>query len=203
MNNLKQKTISGLTWSFIDNFSNIGIQFIIGIILARLLSPSEFGLIGMITVFISISKSFIDSGFNHALIRKQDCSQSDYSTVFYFNMVVGLLFYFILFFSANAISIFYNEPILKDLIQVLGLTIIISAITITQRTRLTKEINFKLQTRISVIASISSGIIGIAMAYYGFGVWSLVWKMFFQALINSILLWIWNKWFCNGSHTYH
>lgn len=191
---LKQQTISGLTWSFIDNFSNIGIQFIIGIILARLLSPSEFGLIGMITIFISVSQSFIDSGFSHALIRKQDCTQSDYSTVFFFNMIVGLLFYLILFFSANAISLFYNEPILKELIQVLGFTIIIGAFTIIQRTRLTKEINFKLQTRISVIASIGSGVIGIIMAYYGFGVWSLVWKMFFQTLINSLLLWIWNKW---------
>jgi len=108
--NLKQKTVSGLTWSFIDNFAKLGITFIVGIILARLLEPREFGLIGMTTIFIAISQSFIDSGFTQALIRKQDCTQADYSTVFFFNLGAGILFYFILFFFAGAISVFFDEP---------------------------------------------------------------------------------------------
>ncbi len=98
---LKQKTISGTIWSFIDSFSNQGIQFIAGIVLARILSPTEFGLIGMLTIFIALSQSFIDSGFTNALIRKQDCTQTDYSTVFYFNFLAGIIFYLLLFFFAR------------------------------------------------------------------------------------------------------
>jgi len=192
--NLKQKTVSGLTWSFIDNFAKLGITFIVGIILARLLEPREFGLIGMTTIFIAISQSFIDSGFTQALIRKQDCTQADYSTVFFFNLGAGILFYFILFFSAGAISGFFDEPQLKSIVQVLGLGLIISSLTIVQRARLTKEINFKLQTKISIIATIVSGIIGIWMAYNGYGVWSLVIKTLSGYTLTSMLLWIWNKW---------
>ena len=118
---LKQRAISGLLWSFIDNSANIGIQFIVGIILARLLSPKEFGLVGMLTIFIAVSQSFIDSGFTSALIRKNNCNQEDYSTVFYFNIVVSLLLYFILFFISGYISTFFNEPELKPLIKVLQL----------------------------------------------------------------------------------
>jgi len=191
---LKQKAISGLTWSFIDNFSNLGVHFVIGIILARILSPREFGLIGMITIFIAISQSFINSGFNQALIRKKKCTQVDYSTVFFFNLAVGVLFYFILYFSADAISNFFKEPLLKAILQVLGLGLIIKAFTIVQLTILTKRINFKLQTKISVIASILSGAIGIIMAYMSFGVWSLVFMTLTGSLFKSILLWLWNRW---------
>lgn len=191
---LKQKTISGLIWSFIDNFSNNGIKFIFGIILARLLSPTEFGLIGMVTIFIAVSQSFIDSGFTQALIRKKDCSQADYSTVFYFNLLIGVFFYFVLFFSAVAISKFYKEPQLKLIVQFMGLGLIINAFSIVQRARLTKRIDFKLQTKITIVASIISGIIGIAMAFMGYGAWSLVIRTLAGFAITSILLWLWNKW---------
>jgi O-antigen/teichoic acid export membrane protein len=191
---LKQKTISGLIWSFIDSVAGQGITFIVGIILARLLSPKEFGLIGMLTIFIAISQSFIDSGFHHALIRKQDCTQADYSTVFYFNIVVGVFFYILLFACANSIGIFFHEPILKQLIRVLGLALIINSFTIIQSTLLTKRIDFKLQAKISVIASFVSGIISIYMAYTGWGVWSLVALTLLKYAINSLLLWCWNKW---------
>jgi len=156
---IKQKAISGLKWSFIDSTINQGIQFIVGIVLARLLSPNEFGLIGMLTFFIAISQSLIDSGFGNALIRKQNCTDEDFSTVFYFNLAIGILFYFILFFFAGIIGNFYHEPKLHDLIRVLGLVLIINSLTILQRTILLKKVNFKLQTRISLIASISSGFI--------------------------------------------
>lgn len=183
-----------MTWSFIDTFANKGILFIIGLILARLLLPSEFGLIGMITIFIAISTSFMDSGFASALIRKKDCTNTDYSTVFYYNLFMGACFYGLLFLSAPAISRFFNEPRLTDLVKVLGLVLIIDSFTIIQRTILTKRIDFKLQTRISVIASIVSGSVGIGMAYKGFGVWSLVGMQLSQRGINSFLLWLWNRW---------
>jgi len=194
MSSLKQKTISGLTWSFIDNFSNIGIQFIIGIILARILSPKEFGLIGMITVFISISQSFIDSGFSNSLIRKNNCTQKDYSTVFYFNLIIGVVFYTLLFFLAVPISNFFNEPKLIEIIRILGIVLIISSFSIIQRAILTKRVDFKLQTKISIISSIVSGAIAIYMAYSGYGVWSLVWKTIVATLTTSTLLWFWNNW---------
>lgn len=191
---LKQKTISGLTWSFIDSIANQGITFIIGIILARLLTPKEFGLIGMLTIFIAISQSFINSGFQQALIRKQNCTQADYSTVFYFNITVGVFFYILLFACANSISIFFHEPILKELIRVLSLALIINSFSAIQSTILTKRIDFRLQAKISVISSFISGIIGIYLAYTGYGVWSLVAKVLLGYLISSVLLWYWNKW---------
>ncbi|MDX9694246.1 MAG: lipopolysaccharide biosynthesis protein [Bacteroidales bacterium] len=191
---LKQKTVSGLLWSFIDNFAKLGLTFFIGIILARLLTPREFGLIGMITIFIALSQSLVDSGFTQALIRKKDCTQADFSTVFYFNLFVGIVLYAVLFFSAGAISRFFDEPQLRLIVQVVGLSIIVNAFTIVQRARLTKEINFKLQTKISIIASICSGVFGIVMAYTGYGVWSLVYKTLLGFAITSLFLWLWNKW---------
>ncbi len=191
---IKQKTISGLMWSFIDSFAQKGITFIVGIILARLILPREFGLIGMIGIFIAISTSFMDSGFGSALIRKKDCTDQDYSTVFYYNLIVGVFFYWVIFLSAPAISRFFNEPQLTPLVQVLGLVLIIDSFTIIQTTILTKKIDFKLQTKVSVISSIISGGVGILMAYSGFGVWSLVAMQISQRAINSFLLWLWNSW---------
>lgn len=194
MKTLKQKTITGTIWSFIDSFANQGIQFIVGILLARILSPREFGLIGMLAIFIALSQSFVDSGFTHALIRKRDCTQTDYSTVFYFNLVVGIILYLILFFFAGSISAFFNEPQLELLLQVLGIGLILNAFGMIQRTILTKNINFKFQTRVSVIASTLSGIIALTMAYNGSGVWSLVALTLSRFGFSSILLWMWTKW---------
>lgn len=194
MNSLKQKTISGLAWSFIDSFAHKGITFVVGIFLARLLSPSEFGLIGMVTIFIALSTSFVDSGFASALIRKKNCTNIDYSTVFYYNLIMGFCFYGLLFLTAPLISDFFNEPKLNNLVKILGLVLIVDSVTIIQRTILNKRIDFKLLTRISVIASIVSGGVGIGMAYNGFGVWSLVGMQLSQRIINSFLLWIWNHW---------
>jgi len=194
MTSLRQKTVSGLSWSFIDSISGQGIQFIVGIILARMLTPREFGLIGMITIFIAVSESFINSGFSSALIRKKECTQADYSTVFFYNLTAGAIFFTVLLFSAPAISGFFKEPELKPIIQVLGAVLIIDSATIIQRTILTKQINFKLQTRISVIAALGSGVMAIGMAYSGFGVWSLVAQRLCKQAINSFLLWLWNKW---------
>lgn len=191
---LKQKTVSGLLWSSIDLLTSQGLTFVVGIILARLLSPREFGLIGMITVFIAISTSFINSGFSNALIRKRNCTETDYSTVFYFNLVAGIFFFLILFFSASAIAGFFKEPELKTILQVLGVVLIIDSLSIIQKTILTKRIDFKLQTRISIISSLGSGFIALYMAFTGFGVWSLVAQRISRQLLNTFFLWFWNRW---------
>jgi len=191
---LKNKTIAGLFWSFSDLISKQGINFLIQVILARLLLPKDFGIIGMITVFIAISQSFIDSGFSTALIREKKVSQEDYSTVFYFNLVMASVMYIILVFSADAISSFFNEPQLVAILRVLALILIINSFGLIQRTMLVKKIDFKTQTRINVISSITSGIIGIAFAYLGYGVWSLVIRMLSMQFILSLLLCLSNKW---------
>lgn len=193
-NSFKERTISSFKWGFIDNISYQLITFFVGVILARLLSPAEFGLIGMITIVIAISQAFIDSGFSQALIRKQNCTDEDYSTVFIFNFFAGLIFYVVIFFAAPLISDFYNEPELTDILKVLGLNLLINAIAQIQRTIRTKRLDFKLQTKISILSTIGSGIIGIYMAYNGYGVWSLVWKTLLQNIISSALLWYWNNW---------
>lgn len=201
---LKQKTVNGLFWSFIDNFSNLGMQFLIGIILARILSPREFGLIGMLTVFIAISQTFIDSGFSSALIRKKECTSNDYSTVFFFNLAVSICCYLILVVFSGFISSFFEEPQLKLMLQILGLGLIFNSFGIIQRTILVRSVNFKLQTKVSLIASFGSGIIAITMALRGFGVWSLVALTLSRYFITSLFLWIWSKWkptliFCKQS----
>lgn len=191
---LKKKAVNGLFWSFFDLLSNQGIRFITQIILARLLLPEDFGVIGMITVFISLSQSIIDSGFSNALIRERKPSQKDYSTVFYFNLLASIIMYIVLFISANGISIFFNEPRLVGMLRVLGIVVIINSFGIIQRTMLTKKIDFKRQTKISFISSIISGIFAIILAYLGFGVWSLVFQNLVMQLIQSILLILMNKW---------
>jgi len=194
MENIKEKTVTGILWSFIDNFSSLGISFIVGLVLARLLSPKEFGLIGMVTIFIAISNSFINSGFSQALIKKKNCSETDYSTVFFFNLTVGLFFYFLLFVSAPFIGVFFKQPLLIQIVRILGLSLTIDSLTIIQRTTLTKRVDFKLQTKITVIASVASGVISIWLAYSGFGVWSLVTKTLIQEGVSSFLLWLFNRW---------
>lgn len=191
---LKKRAVNGLVWSFIDNFAVQASQFAIGIVLARLLTPSDFGLIGMITVFISLSQWFVSSGFGQALIRKKNANQADYSTIFIFNILSGIILYLVLFFSAETIADFFKEDQLVSLIKVLGINLIIISFTIVQQTQLTKRLDFKLQTKISVISSIIAGIVAIVMAFQGFGVWSLVYKSLLEYTLISGLLWIFNKW---------
>lgn len=191
---LREKTITGLFWSAIDSFANQGVQFVVGIILARLITPREFGLIGMIIIFIAISQTFITSGLSSALIRKKDCTQADYSTVFYYNLAMGLLIYLILYLSAGTISIFFKEPDLKWIVRILSLDLIIGSITIIQATTLTKRVDFKLQAKVVVISGVLSGAVGITMALNGFGVWSLVARSVSGAFFRSLFLWLWNRW---------
>ena len=193
-NSLKKKTIGGLLWSFGDLMGNQGIQFIIQIILARMLLPEDFGLIGMILVFIAISNSIVDSGFTQALIREQNATQTDYSTVFYFNFVVSVVIYFILYLSAPAISSFFSQPELVPILRVLSLGVIIKSFEIIPKAMFTKEVNFKAQATVNMTASITSGIAAVVLALAGFGVWSLVVRTLAMNIVQSLLLSISKKW---------
>ncbi len=191
---IKRKTIKGLGWSFTDNFLSSGITFIVGIVLARILTDQEYGIIGIISIFIAVFNSIVDSGFSSALIRKKNCKSIDFNTVFYFNLALSVLLFGTLYFIAPSISIFFNLPELTALVRVMGSIIVINAFAIIQRTILVKNIDFKTQTKISLISSIISGVAGIGAALYGLGVWSLVVQQITRQLLNTLLLWVFNTW---------
>ena len=191
LSSLKQKTISGVLWSCVERFSVQCIQFVIMVII---LLPSDYGMIGMLAIFIAIAQTLIYSGFSNALIQKKDRSEIDYSTVFYFNIVVGIILYFILFFSSPLIARFYNTPELTGLTRVLALNLFINSLAVVQRAILSIKIDFKTQAKASFSAAIISGIVGIVMAYTGFGVWSLAVQTVLNAFVNTVLLWIFSKW---------
>lgn len=194
MGELKDKTLSGVKWSAIGRFSTQGISFVIGILLARILSPSDYGVIGMIGIFMAIAQTFIDSGFGSALIRKKDCSDTDYSTAFYFNIAVGIVSYLILFFSAPLIADFFKTPILIDIVRVLSINLFLNSLSIVQTAKLTAAVDFKSQAKISLVATIVSGCIGLIMAYSGYGVWSLVYQSVSLSIVRTILFWTVTKW---------
>ena len=191
---LGNKTIKGTFWSAADAFLGQGVTFLVGIVLARILSPSEYGLIGIVLIFTTVLSGIVDSGFSTSLIRKNDTTDEDYNTMFITNMAMSLLVYTILFFCAPLISYFFKRPELTNLTRVTGLILIFQALSIIQVTILTKRIDFKTKAKASFVAAVTSGIIGIAMAYTGFGVWSLVGQQLSNKLIYSICLWILNKW---------
>jgi O-antigen/teichoic acid export membrane protein len=191
---LKRKTIKGTAWSFIDNIVGSGIAFLVGLVLARLLAPEEFGLMGMITVFIAVSTSIVDSGFSNALIRKTNIQRIDYNTTFYFNLLVSAVMYGVLYVVAPFISDFFHQSQLVSILRVLAWILIINAFAIVPRTVLVRNVDFKTQTRVSVIASLSSGIIGIGMALTGMGVWSLVGQQLSRQFLNTLFLWIYVHW---------
>lgn len=191
---LKKKTINGTVWSSIERFSVQGISFIVMIIMARILTPNDYGIVGMLTVFIAVSQCLVDSGFSQALIRKLDRSEVDNSTVFYFNIAVGVVLYLILFFCAPLIASFYNEPLLVPLTRLLSLSVLINSFVVVQRALLTVDIDFKTQAKASLIATVISGTVGILMAYSGYGVWSIIWYQLTNVITCSILLWIFSKW---------
>lgn len=191
---LKNKTIKGTMWSAVENVTRLGVTFVVSIILARLLSPEEYGLIGILTIFIALFNAMVDSGFTSALIRKQDATDTDYSTVFYINLVLSLFLATVLFLCAQPIAIFFERPELIALTKVMSCVVVINALAIVQRAHTTKAIDFKIQTKITFISSVGSGAIGIAMAYMGYGVWALVGQQISNQLLTTILFWIYNKW---------
>lgn len=191
---LKDKTVKGVGWSAIDNIAHFGVTFIVSIVLARLLTPDDYGLIGIIAIFTAVCQTLINAGFTTALIRKIDATDDDYNTVFIVNFVLSLLLYVVIFIFSPFIAEFFDRHELVPLTRVSTISLVIVALSLVQQTRLTKCIDFKTQTKITFAASISSGVIGIAMAFLGFGVWSLVAQQLSSQTIRTILLWIANKW---------
>lgn len=191
---LKDKTIKGTFWSTADALLGHGVTFIVGIVLARLLSPEEYGLVGIVTIFTTVLLSIVDCGFSNSLIRKQNVSDNDYCTLFFFNLGVSLLLYLILFLCAPWIAMFFERSQLVAMVRVMGILLILQAISIIQVTVLTKRIDFRTKTKASLISAVISGAIGIAMAYMNYGVWSLVGQHLVRQLLYSLCLWHYNKW---------
>lgn len=193
-NNLKQKAISGVVWSAIHKFANVFLSFISGIILARLLTPHDYGIVGMLTIFLALSQTFIDGGFGSALIQKKNPTDEDYSTILYWNLGLSLVLYLVLFACAPIIARFYNLPILSDVLRVQGIVLIINAARIVQHNQLRKKLQFKKVAIINLTASAISLCFTIYLAWIGWGVWALVSQQLLLGLLATILYWITAKW---------
>ena len=191
---LKTKTAKGVGWGFADNILGLGITAAANIILARILSPADFGIIGMTAIFMTLSTSLVDSGFTGALTRKKDAVKADFDTVFYFNLAVSCLLYAVLFFCSPFIARFFREPILIPVIRILGISLVINAFGIVQKIILVRRIDFRTQAWISLVSSFAAAVAAVAMAFYGFGVWSLVVLQVGKLAVNTILLWSVSKW---------
>lgn len=191
---LKNKTIKGVGWSAADALLGQGVTFIVGLVLARLLSPDEYGLIGICLIFTTVLNGIVDSGFSNALIRKKDVTDEDYNTMFTTNMAISIVLYVLLFISAPFVSDFFYRVELIALVRVTGLVLFFNALSITQVTILTKNIDFKTKTKASLVSAIISGVIGIAMAFMGYGVWSLVAQQLSKQLLYTLCLWVLSKW---------
>lgn len=191
---LKNKTIKGVGWSAADALLGQGVTFIVGLVLARLLSPDEYGLIGICLIFTTVLNGIVDSGFSNALIRKKKVTDEDYNTMFTTNMAISIVLYVLLFISAPLVSDFFHRIELTALVRVTGLILFLNALSITQVTILTKNIDFKTKTKASLVSAIISGVIGIAMAFMGYGVWSLVAQQLSKQLLYTLCLWVLSKW---------
>lgn len=191
---LHARAFRGLAWSTLHQVSVQGVQLVVGIVLARLLLPAEFGLVAMLTIFTSLAQSFIDSGFGAALIQKPKLDQTDTSTVFYFSIVVAVALAGLLAVAAPAIAAFYHQPMLTPLTRVLALNLVVNSFGVVQTNLLTKHLEFRGQTLAAMAAAGVSGSVGVAMALYGFGVWSLVGQSLLSTAVRTILLWFVSDW---------
>lgn len=191
---LKTKALKGVIWSGLERLSVQGVQFLVMLVIARILEPKDFGLVGMLAIFLAVAQSLIDSGFSQALIRKQDRADIDNSTVFYFNIVVSLILYVILYIIAPYVSEFYHEPQLTSLMRVMCLIVIINSFAVVQRAIFTAFIDFRTQAKASFIAAVISGGVGVTLALKGFGVWTLVFQQLINAGISTMMLWTFSNW---------
>ena len=191
---LKQKAAAGMIWTALQKYSTMFIQFISGIILARLLTPYDYGCIGMLMIFMVLAEAFIDGGFGSALIQKKRPTQEDYSTIFWWNLGMAVVMYAILYVSAPAIARFYDIPLLCDVLRVQGLVLFIYAFNIIQRNQLRKKLNFKVLSIVTITTSITSLLVTILMAYHGYGVWALVTQNIITAAIPALVFWFYIKW---------
>lgn len=188
------KAIRGMAWTGFEQLLSQSIQFLIGIIIARVLLPEDYGVMGMLAIFIAVANTFLDSGFANALIQKKNRTDIDYSTVFYFNIVVSILLYALFYFFAPDIADFYGMPILTDVSRIVTLSLIINGLSIVQTAKLTIDLNFKLQAFSTIAAVVISGVLGIIMAYNAFGVWALVYQSIASAGVRTAILWMFSHW---------
>ncbi|MHC8947796.1 lipopolysaccharide biosynthesis protein [Sphingobacterium hungaricum] len=191
---LKDKSISGFFWVFLDQVGGQLIGFLVSIVLARILFPEDFGLIAMTSLFINIGNTLMDSGLTSSLIRSKENKQIDYATVFYINITVAILIYFLLYWTAPFVAQFYKSPILEEILRIYTLTFIVNAFFAVQKAILVKRMDFKYQLLISIPSIIISGVLGIYLAFVGYGVWSLVYMYIFKSIIDCVLYWILIRW---------
>ena len=191
---LKKQAVNGIAWTSVERFAQQIIQFVLGVAIARVLSPADYGIVGMTAIFFAIANTFIDSGFGGALIQKQDRNEDDYSTCFYFNIFVSVVLFGIIYLCSPAIATFYRTPILCDVTRVLSLTIVINSFGISQNAKLTAELKFKAMAMITISSQLATGILGLYMAYTGWGVWALVFQQIFGSLLRLILIECYLKW---------
>jgi teichuronic acid exporter len=194
MTSLKQKTVSGVVWTAIESVGQYAIQLVITIVLARILSPTDFGTIEMLLIFTALTRVFIESGFSQSLIRKNDVDTVDLNSVFYFNVLLSIVIYIILYFASPFVAAFYKTPELTSIARVIFITEIINAFGIIHIAIISIDLNFKILTRSSIFAAFISAIVGILAAKLGYGVWSLVYQTLSFAIIKTISLWYYNKW---------
>lgn len=191
---IKDKSLNGAFWSLTDNLLSQGFAFFIGIVLARLLTPEDYGTIGVTTIFIALANIFVDCGFGNALIRKKCRTQKDLSTALYFNLFVSIVVYIIIFLTAPLVASFFKMPILVQLLRVLGLSVIFQSLSIVQSSILTASLNIKTIAIVNICTQIPIGCLGIIIAYNGLGIWTLVVLQVGNALLRSIWLWTLSKW---------
>jgi O-antigen/teichoic acid export membrane protein len=193
-NNLKQKSISGIIWNLTERLGNQFIRFFLGIILARMLFPADYGIVGLTTAVIVIAQIFIDGGFMMVLIQRKKNSDIEYSTVFWIKVALSLFSYSFIYFSSFYIAQFYKIPQLESVLQVIALVLIISALSSVHKIKLTNELNFKAQAKIMLFSTIVGGLLGIILAYRGYGVWSLVYQNLAINVIQTLIFWIYARW---------
>lgn len=191
---IKKKAVKGVLWVAIEKYSIMAVHFISGIILARLLTPHDYGCIGMLSIFMVVARSIIDSGFGSALIQKKRPTQEDYSTIFYWNMGTAFIMYVLLFIASPYIAAFYRLPEISNLLRVQGLLLFITALNIVQANQLRKTFKFKIIALATILASVLSFMVGVLMAYSGYGVWSLVALNMVSAVVPMLIYWLTCKW---------
>lgn len=203
--NLKQKTVSGMLWSAVQKFGNMGISFVSNIVLARMLTPDDFGCIGLLAIFITVSNTFVDGGFGSALIQKKEPTQKDYSTIFWWNIFISFLLYGVLFLTAPTIAEFYHIPLLSSVLRVQGVILIINSLNIIQTNQLRKQLHFKRLANVTVIAHTIAALAAIILAWKEWGVWALVAQQIIGSFLISLILWYINKWmpdFCFSKESF-
>ena len=194
MSTTKQKAITGVVWSSVQRFGVMAITFVSNVILARLLTPDDYGCIGMLMIFIALSASFIDGGFGSALIQKKEPTNADYSTIFYWNIFLSVLLYGVLYISAPFIANFYRIPLLSDVLRVLGVVLFFNALSIIQQNQLRKKLLFKKLALVNITSAIVSLGVAIYLAYKGWGIWALVAQQIALSAVNALLFWIVGHW---------